>query len=81
MADELEQASTSYLTSVLRGTSRKHDGTDDDEEDVEASEEDAAAPDDAEAIITHSTLVLFKDTTAYSIDCPSLSQQPLRPLT
>ena len=69
MADELEQASTSYLTSVLRGTSRKHDGTDDDddEEDVEAADEDAAAPDDAEAIITHSTLELFKDTTQLRI--------------
>ena len=68
MADELEQASTSYLTSVLRGTSRKHDGTDDDEEDVEAADEDAAAAaDDADAIITHSTLELFKDTTQLRI--------------
>ena len=55
MADELEQAWTLYLISVLRGTSRKHEGTVDEgeEEDVEATGDEAAAPppDDEEAIM------------------------------
>ena len=52
MADELEQACTSYLTSVLRGTSRKHDGTEAAAPAPEEDEVDGAPDTEQEANMT-----------------------------
>ena len=65
MADELEHACTSYLTSVLRGTSRKHDGT-----AAVAPEDEADAEQEADIIPT-----LHDNRTEYS--ALGLGRRPL----